>query len=184
MKLGKTEINAMATVLDQDHPSMEDAAAAALAEAEQIFQSRASFVVVGQLAGTSESGDVAPSDPAAIKVALGWYSTEGDARSAAESLWQNTGTGDRFRVWVLDVHHGTPAELHSKQKAKYADLQAKRDQAQQERLKLSIEKRLIEDEKEAKGCKTCTHPSWEHSPRSPRGECKLDHCDCKLWVEQ
>lgn len=196
LKAGKTDVVAMAKALDPDYDkldsetqaSVQEFAKAALDSAEEIFRKRAQFVVVGQLAGNKARAEIPPSDPEAIKLALGWYSTEGDARSAAESLWHSTQSGDRFRTWVLNVHHGTPAELHADRKAKYVALEAKQAEAKRARLEASIEKFALAAEIRAAGGKgscQCGHPSWEHGfEASSRGPCKLTDCPCEKWREQ
>lgn len=165
LKYGKAEIAQVAEAIDQEHASVEDAALACLAAMEEIFEKRAKFTVVGQLLHTSERRQIPPDDPAAIKVALGWYSTEGDARTASEGLWSSTATGDVFRTWQLDVHHGSPAEFHAKQKAKLVALAEKRKAAVQERMVRSIEKQAIEAEKRAAWWRetcSCGHERGNH----------------------
>lgn len=188
IKYGKSEVSKMVKAIDQDYDSFEDAAKAALATAEEIFEDRAKFVVVGQLAGTKGRLEIPPSDPEAIKLSLGWFSTEGDARKAAESLWHSTATGDIFRVWVLNVFHGTPAELHNQRKAKYAELEAKQDAARTERLMADIEKRRQESAARAAGgagaCK-CGHLQGEHGfDGTSRGACGYVSCGCEKWDER
>ncbi|MGL5825586.1 MAG: hypothetical protein ACRCYU_12365 [Nocardioides sp.] len=140
LRYGKREIAKVVDALEAGHETAEDAAAAAIAAAEEIFEARAKFVVVGQLAHSREDGDLAHDDPRAIKVSLGWYSTEADARSAAKSLWTSTQSGDRFRNWVLPVHHGTPAELHAERKAAHQAAEQKlRDKAADE-FRKSVQK--------------------------------------------
>lgn len=133
----------MAGVLDREHESAEDAALAALACAEEIFQARAKFVVVGQLIASPERAVIKPTDPEAVMASLGWYSTEGDARSAAESLWHNTGSGETFRTVVLPVHHGTPADFHKQRRDIYekkrAEAMEKREQEIHDWIKLQGE---------------------------------------------
>lgn len=96
---GKTEVQKMIAVLEEDHETVEDAAKAALAAAADLYESRAKFVVVGQSFRD-------PEPIAGEKVSLGMYSTAGTAQAAAEGL----GTAG-FRHWVLPVHHGTPSAL-------------------------------------------------------------------------
>jgi len=192
LRYGKTEVSAMTSVLDSDYESVEDAARSALACAEEIFERRAQFVVVGQLSSSREKLEIDPSEREAIKVSLGWYSTEGDAIKAAESLWQNSVTGDRFRCWVLPVFHGTPAELHAKQKEKYAEAEAKREVKAREAFEKSIAAHRAAMEERASGgkgsCKNCGHEPYEHSMTSEggkgRGECRLTDCLCTRWAEQ
>lgn len=150
MKFTGTHRKRLATVLEGEHETLDDAVTAVLDLLDQFVKERASFVVVGQLSGTRERISVPPEDPEAIKVALGFYSTEGDARSAMESLWSSTASGDTFRVWTLPLHHGTPADLHKQQKAKYVAAEEKRKAAQSERIKAQIEKRRAEAEERAR----------------------------------
>jgi hypothetical protein len=179
----------MIEAIDQDHASAEDAALAALAAAEAVLEERAKFVVVGQLVGTKERDEIPPSDPEAIKVALAFYSTEGDAQKAAESLWYSTASGDRFRNWVLPMFYGTPADLHAKQKAKYAEAAAKAKEKASERMKESIRKRQEEMEERARGgkgsCENCSHQPYDHGTSgNGRGKCMLSTCECEKWKEK
>lgn len=148
MSLGytKKEVAKVAAVLDEEHESAEAAALACLGVMEEVFETRSKFVVVGQLLVAKSRGRIQPNDPEAIKLSLGWYSTEGDARKAAEGLWHNTASGDMFRTWMLNVHHGTPAEFHSERKQQYIALEAKQAEARQERLRKSIEDWRIKSE--------------------------------------
>jgi len=203
LKVGQVDVRAMAKALDPEYAnldpknpghddmrlSIEEFARAALDAAEEIFRRRAQFVVVGQLSGSKERRRIDPSDPEAIKLSLGWYSTEGDARSAAESLYTSTQSGDTFRTWVLNVHHGTPAELHAERKAKYVALEQKQADARRERLKASIEKFALAAEIRAAGgrgsCDTCAHQAYDHGfDGSSRGGCKLTGCSCERWKEK
>lgn len=117
LRYGKREVMKVAAVLDGEYESAEEAARACLEVMEEVFASRSKFVVVGQLASDKENGLIPPSDPRAVRLSLGWYSTEGDARQAADSLWSSTQTGETFRVWVLPVFHGSPHEFYKQRKA-------------------------------------------------------------------
>lgn len=167
---------------------VEDFAAEALAVAETIFEKRAKFVVVGQLAASRELGDIKPIEPAAIKVSLGWYSTEGDAIKAAESLWSNAATGDQFRCWVLPVHHGSPADLHAKRKEQYQAAEEKRKEAASQRMREQIAKRAEEAQIRADGGKgscQCGHQQYDHSMvGTSRGKCWATDCSCPRWDEK
>lgn len=176
LKYGKGEIAAMVEAIDQDYDSFEDAAKAALATAEEIFEKRAKFVVVGQLSGSKERLSIPASDPEAIRISLGWYSTEGDARKAAESLWHSTASGDTFRTWVLPVCHDTPAALHGKRKQHYLDLQAKADAARQERLKESIRKRQEEAEQRLAEIRAIEAAAGGQSWPCPQNRIKANGC--------
>lgn len=145
LKFGKREIQAVAKVLDEDYDTADDAALACLNAMEKIFEDRAKFVVVGQLSSTRDLGTIPPSDPEAIKVCLGFYSTEGDAKTAANSLWHNTASGDTFRTWYLDVFHGSPADFHASRREQYAALEAKRREADAKRIKDWVAKREQEN---------------------------------------
>lgn len=144
LKFGKSQREKVMDLLEADHETLEDAADAVLALVNDLVADRASFVVVGQLSATKERMEVPPSDPEAIKVALGFYSTEGDARSSSESLWHSAASGDTFRTWVLPLFHGTPADFHKQQKDKLVAAEAKRKEANSERMRKQIEKRQQE----------------------------------------
>ena len=124
MKFGKRDVAKMAEVLNADFDTAEEAAVAALEEAEQIIEGKARFTVVGQLY-YGDSNYVDPTSDAASKVALGWYGTEKQGESAAYSLTYSTATHEEFRAWVLPVHHGTPASwFQLRKKAREAALHA------------------------------------------------------------
>jgi hypothetical protein len=149
LKYGKAEIKLIAEALEQQHDSAEAAALAALQVMEGIFEKRAKFVVVGQLMQEKGGSTIDPTDPRAIKVSLGWYSTEGEALTAASSLWTSTASGDTYRCWVLPVHHGTPSSLHSKRKAEIAAQAEKAKDKASEKIRADIEKRQREEAERA-----------------------------------
>lgn len=192
LKYGKAQVTKMIEALEGDYETVEQAALAALAAAEEIFEDRARFVVVGQLRDKPGRADMPPDDPEAIKVSLGWYSTEGDAIKASESLWHNSGTGDTFRTWVLPVFHGTPADLHAKQKEKYQKQEEARKAKTQEKIRADIEKRQLANEERARGgkgsCENCSHQPYDHSMTSEggrgRGKCWIEDCSCTKWKEK
>lgn len=140
LKYGKKEVSSIADVLDREHESAEAAALACLDAMETIFEQRAKFTVVGQLARTTARGRIDPGDPEAIKVALGWFSTEGDARTAAETLSIATATHEEYRVWILPVHHGTASSLLGERKAQLVAQQARAEEARKARFQASIKK--------------------------------------------
>lgn len=179
----------MIAAIDQDHESASDAALAALAAAEEILEDRAKYIVVGQLLESKEHGRLDPSSREAIKVALGFYSTEGDAASAAESLWASGATGDKFRCWVLPMFYGTPADLHGKRKEAYAKAEENLKDKLQERVRASIRKRQEEMEERARGgkgsCEVCGHQPYDHSSAGQgKGKCLLSTCECPKWKER
>lgn len=189
IKYGKSQIKKMVEAIDQDHASAEDAAVAALAVAEELLEERAKYLVVGQLSGTKDRPEIPPSDPEAVKVALGYYSTEGDALSAAESLWHSTASGDTYRVWVLPMFYGTPADLHKKAKDKYAEAAAKSKDKAKAKMQADIEKRHAAMEVRAQGgkgsCSVCTHQPYDHtSAGNGKGRCFVPDCTCQKWIEK
>lgn len=139
LKYGKREIAKLAAVLNQDYATAEDAALAALKAMEEIFASRAKFTVVGKLKSTLEDGELNPHDERAVCASLGWFSTEGDAKTAAEGLWRSTSTGETFYTVVVPVYHGTPAEFHKARKKLQDDRKAEIEKRQRERLHKYIE---------------------------------------------
>lgn len=140
LKLGKRELGRVIEALEGDYDTVEAAAKAVASTVEELLEKRAKFTVVGQLAIDENGNTVDPASPEAIKVSLGWYSTEGDARSAAESLVHNSASKQTFRVWVIDVFHGTAAALHGKQKAALELKQEERKEDQLARVRASRER--------------------------------------------
>jgi hypothetical protein len=108
LSIGKRDVARLATVLEQNFSTVEEAAKAALAEAFAIYEEKARFTVVGQLY-YGEGGYIDHEDAAASKVALGRYGTERQAQSAAESLVINGRDHEEFQAWVLPVWNGSPA---------------------------------------------------------------------------
>jgi hypothetical protein len=106
--------------------------------------------VVGQLASSKEDGLILPTDPKAIRISLGWYSTEGEAKSAADSLWSSLASGEQFRVWVLPVHHGTPADFHKLRKTHYEQIEQKTRDKKIQDMKDWIEARKKRNEELAR----------------------------------
>lgn len=137
-------------LMDESLTTADEAVEAVLSLLDELVAARASWVVVAQLSSTRERGTLAPSDPEAIKVALGFYSTEGDARAASDQLWSNVASGDTFRRWVLPMYHGTPTEFHKEQREKYAADEAKRKEADAARIQKQIQTRQAEAEQRAK----------------------------------
>lgn len=144
LDFGKREVNAMAEHLEGDFRDVEEAAHGVLTKAVELLSARVKYVVVGQVVATKERGPIAPSDPEAVKICVGMFSTEGKARSAAESLWTSTQSGDTLRTWVLPVFHGTPAQWHGTQREKYQEQEDRLEAAHRERLRKQIEKRTAE----------------------------------------
>jgi hypothetical protein len=141
INFSKTEVRKVMDVLDGDYETVGEAARACLALMEQIMQDRAKFVVVGQLRRSPEHFDIDPASPDAIKVSLGWYSTESEARVAAEQLVYNPNSQMEWRTWVLDVWHRTPSELHKSERDKLKLKQQARADKARAKLRAAIEKR-------------------------------------------
>lgn len=137
---GKTEVRKVMDVLDADHETVGEAARACLALMEQFMEDRAKFVVVGQLRRSPEHFEIDPKSPDAIKVSLGWYSTESEARVAAEQLVYNPNSQTEWWTWVLDVWHGTPSELHKAHRDRMKAKQQARAEKAREKLRAQIEK--------------------------------------------
>lgn len=146
--MNKRETDAILEVLRHEHASDTIKAIELMKAFEEIFKERAKFVVVGQRVASRE-GPVAPAD--GERVALGWFSTPGDATKAADSLWSNTATGDRYSTWVLPCWHGTPADFHKEQKARLLALELKTRDARFEKIRASIEQRRREIQEIADG---------------------------------
>lgn len=139
LKYTKKQVQKIVAALEADYDDAESAALAVLGAAEEVFEERATWTVVGQLSATRERPIVPPEDPEAIRICLGFFSTEGDARKAAESLWHQTASGDTFRTWYLPVHHGTPADFHGKRRQRYRDLEEKQRERRKQALQLDIQ---------------------------------------------
>lgn len=188
IKYGKTQVEKMIDAIDQDHESAEAAALAALAVAEELLEERAKFVIIGKLASTKEKPFMSRNDPESTIVALGYYSTPGDAQSAAESLWHNTGSGDVYRTAVVPMFYGTPADLHKKKKEQYEKEEAGRAEAQLAKFRKSIEDQkqyMLDRAKGGSGsCETCRHQPFDHTIKGvSRGECRVPRCECEKWIE-
>lgn len=134
----KKHVGSMVEALDQDYDSIEDAARAALDTALNIIEERAKFAVVGQVYRTAEHGEIPPSHPAAVRMALGFFESDTKAREAAGQLTYNT-AGDQLKTWVVPTFFGTPAMWHKERRDYYADLQAKVKEKAAEKMKKSIE---------------------------------------------
>lgn len=110
LKPGKRDVQRVADLLEGDFDSAEEAAAAVLDLAWQLYEAKGKFTVVGQMYYSPTGGWLDHRDAQASKIALGWYGTEKQAQTAAESLVFSRPTGEEFRAWVLPVFHGTPSQ--------------------------------------------------------------------------
>lgn len=110
LPIGKRDISAVAKVLTEPHDSAEDAAAAVLKVALEIFSQKAKFVVVGQL---KWSGGKVTDSEKADKVALGPYATRSEAQSAGKQLAFSTKTNEEFRWWMLEVWPASPDKFYA-----------------------------------------------------------------------
>lgn len=193
LKFGKSELSKVVECLEADHETVGDAAVAMLGVLETILEGRAKFAVVGQLVSAPGRPSVPPGDPEAIKVHLGFFSTEGDARKAAEGLWSPTASGDTFATWVVPVYHGTPAEFHAGRKAAYVAASEKATEKASERLQAEIAKRQAEAQARADWWVApclCGHERSEHrvggmyGNHPKRDACANTGCPCNAFVEQ
>lgn len=87
-----------------------------LEKAFQIYESRAQYVVAGQV--FDHMGRRVWEKGEAVKVALNAYDTVGNAKKAAETLVGSTSSGYMLRTWVIPIHRGTPADYHKYLKQK------------------------------------------------------------------
>lgn len=136
----KKNIAAMVATLDEDHPDIESAAAAALDTAIDLLKERAKYAVVGQVYQTTEHGRVKPDSEHAVKIMLDLYDSDTKANQAAAELSTSTSNGDRLATWVIPTFFGTPAGWHSEQRKKYAEIESKADEKRAAKFKASIEK--------------------------------------------
>lgn len=188
LKYGKSELSKVVEVLEAEHETVGDAAQAVLALLEVIFAARAKFVVVGQLSATAARPSIPPSDAEAIALCLDWFSTEGDARKAAESLWHSAVTGDVFQTRILPMHHGSPADLHGKRKAQLAAEADKRAEASAERGRALAAKRDQEAAERAVWWRLeclCSHERIDHrNGNRNEQQCRSFQCGCTEFIEQ
>lgn len=125
LKPGKTEVRAVAAVLEPEFKSLtpeqreevEEVALAALEEAWAQYEKKAKFTVIGQVSSVNGKA-ILPSDEQATKIALGRYGTENQATAAALGLAYSAQTHETARSWVLPVFHGTPNDWYKARKAK------------------------------------------------------------------
>lgn len=103
----KKHVADLAALLNEDHDSAEDAARAVLEAAWQMYEERAKYTVVGQVKSGDRKGD---------KIALGWYSTAGQAKAEGLKLAYSAQTHEEHWTWVLPVWHGTPHSYYAKRK--------------------------------------------------------------------
>lgn len=153
IKYGKTEIVKMAKSLEPGYAELTDdqkadlhaMAEKALEAATEILVSRAKFTVVGQLHTTPHKGWESKEEAEAAKGCLGFYSTEGDATKAAESLFYSAASQEQWRTWVLPMSHISPADFHSLRKEAREKAVAK-VRAEKGRLDVEAqEKRMVEE---------------------------------------
>lgn len=140
LTIGKTERAWMTEALEAEHESLDDAVDAALAVALRIWETRARWAVVGQLARTGERGAIPPDDPEAIKLCVDIYSTEGNAKSAADTLSIAHATNEEYRVWLLPVAHATTAAVLAERRASLQAAEEKRKEKAREKFQESIRK--------------------------------------------
>ena len=147
LKPGKTEMKKLIPVLDADYESVEDAAMAVLTKAWELYESKAKFFTVGQLY-MRDGKRMRPWDPQQERVALGPFTTEGqaiaalgDAASGGISYNKAAAPMDEFRGWVVRYHSGTIQSFHQERKAAIEKERASlaKETTQAERLAASTE---------------------------------------------
>lgn len=145
LTFGKRDIEDMADTLDGDYKDVNEAAQAVLDAALEILERRAKFTVVGQVYEINGK-PIAPTEPLAAKVCLGFYSTEGNAQAAADQLG-SLATGERHLTWVLEVLHMSPHELSTIKREEIKMREKKRTEKRKEKIRKSIEERqqLMQD---------------------------------------
>lgn len=141
MSFNQTETNLIVAVLQHEHASDPIKANALLRAFEEIFVNRCKFAVAGQLA-TIGNEIIDPRDPRALKVILGWYSTQGEADKAAGALWK--GANETWRAWSLPVSHVSAAEFHGERKQALIDQELKAAEKRSQRFRDDIERRQAE----------------------------------------
>lgn len=119
IKPTKSNVKAVAKLLDEgDFADAEEAAEALLEAALEILEQRGKYTVVGQIRYSRQDGGwFDPEDARAAKYCLGLFSTLGDAEKAAYALTYSTQTGEEARSWVLEVDHGSAADVYTKRKS-------------------------------------------------------------------
>lgn len=111
VKFGKTEAKAFLLAMGVPDPTPGDIAEAleTLDIAFEIYESRASWMIIAGLAVVEEDGENLEGQ----FVCIGPYSTPGEARSAIEGTTLANQADERIMAYV---HHGTPATLLTKRK--------------------------------------------------------------------
>lgn len=122
MKPSKGDANAIVKILDQDHATVDDAAKAVAEVAFERYESRARFMVFGQI--WYANGYLDHDDERAARVILGPFATRKQATDAGESLAFSNGTGEAAKWAAAPLWHGTPS-------AWYRDRAKVREQAAQ-----------------------------------------------------
>lgn len=181
LKPGKTEVKKLVPVMDAEYASVEDAAAAVLAAAWELYEAKAKFFVAGQLR-IRDGKRVRSWDPKQERVVLGPFATERQARDAAGGTTDGTLGGlqynkaaaplDEFHTWVVPYHAGTVQSFHQDRKARrekeQADLANELTQAQRlsadteeaERAKPQCEFLTINDDLDVVQCiRRSGHPA-------------------------
>lgn len=110
-----------ASLDDDEREALHDYADKALSAALSVVQERAKYTVVGQLYRGPGTHWRTAVEAERSKVCLGFYSTEGDARKAAESLFTNNSSHEEWQAWWLPVDHRSPSEHHAHRKAQLAE---------------------------------------------------------------
>lgn len=140
--MNKTETDLILGVLNEFHASDTIKAINLLKAFGEIFVDRCRFAVVGQLA-TIGNEKIEPSDPRALKVCLGWYSTQGEADKAAAGLWRDGrgGLDETWRTWAIPVQHASPTEWFNSRKQDLIAQEIKAKEKRAEKARADMERR-------------------------------------------
>lgn len=126
----KQDVAKMVTLLDTDEDGLcvEDMALRALELAWEVYEAKAKFTVVGQVVRRNAVKlDLGNPEAGADKICLGNFGTEAAAKSAAMGsprliagatmgLFWSAATKEQARMWVIPIHHGTPAKWYTQRK--------------------------------------------------------------------
>lgn len=115
LTIGKRDIKAVVTHLDQEWDDVEDLAQALLRTAWEIYETRSKYTVVGQL-WKRPNGEEVTDRNELDTVAVGVYGTEAQAKLAAVSLAYSTQTHEMHRTMVVPLWWGTPATYYAERK--------------------------------------------------------------------
>lgn len=107
----------MASLLDGNHESAEEAAKAALELAWEMYEAKAKYVVIAQVRGALADGD---GETHLDTVVLGPYSTPGKATAAGRSVAVGTPTHEECKWMLAQRFDGSPNAWYLERKERDA----------------------------------------------------------------